>query len=98
MPRFDPDDLETNLGEQRAGQEASAPKSTDLGTQAAIPEVQESQPSERNRWYRLNRESDKDKKAKSEKAEDLDYVEEASDDLVWGKLGEGAPNYKNVGW
>lgn len=44
---------------------------------------------------------DKDEKKKKKNvdikaAEDLEYVEEV--DGVWGKLGEGAPNYKNVGW
>ena len=36
------------------------------------------------------------KNAQIKAAEDLEYVEEV--DGVWGKLGEGAPNYKNVGW
>lgn len=32
---------------------------------------------------------------------DIKAAEEVNDeevDGVWGKLGEGAPNYKNVGW
>lgn len=46
-------------------------------------------------WLRRSRKpSDK---PKSEKAPDeVDFVEEV--DGVWGKLGEGAPNYKNVSW
>lgn len=51
---------------------------------------------ERQKWYRRYRDSDKDKKAKGEKADDIDYVEEV--DGVWGKSVEGGPNYKSVGW
>ena len=36
------------------------------------------------------------KGAEIKAADDLEYVEEV--DGVWGKLGEGTPNYKNVGW
>ena len=52
---------------------------------------------ERQRWYRWHRDSaNKEKSEKRGPAEEVDYVEEV--DGVWGKLGEGAPNYKNVGW
>jgi len=52
---------------------------------------------ERQRWYRWHRDSaNKEKSEKRGSAEEVDYVEEV--DGVWGKLGEGAPNYKNVGW
>ena len=50
---------------------------------------------ERQKWYRWHRNSDTDKE-KKRSADEIDYVEEV--DGVWGKLGEGAPNYKNVGW
>jgi hypothetical protein len=46
----------------------------------------------RSKWYQTRKWSGE----KEKKAEEVDYVEEV--DGVWGKLGEGAPNYKNVGW
>jgi hypothetical protein len=52
---------------------------------------------QRQRWYRWHRDSEnKEKSEKRGSTEEIDYVEEV--DGVWGKLGEGAPNYKNVGW
>lgn len=58
-----------------------------------------SEKQEKSKWSRWNirpASGDNKDKVKKEKAEDVDYVEEV--DGVWGKLGEGAPNYKNVGW
>ena len=49
----------------------------------------------RQKWYHWHRDSDAAKEKKGS-ADEIDYVEEV--DGVWGKLGEGAPNYKNVGW
>lgn len=87
MPRFSPDE--------------SAPRLTECPTPAlnndhspahsAASEV--AQP--RNKWYQTRKLS-AEEKDKKEKIDDVDYVEEV--DGVWGKLGEGAPNYKNVGW
>lgn len=61
------------------------------------PETQDAelaQP-ERHRWYRWRRDSSASKEKKGS-TEEIDYVEEV--DGVWGKIGEGGPNYKNVGW
>jgi hypothetical protein len=66
-------------------------------TTTAQPESQDaelSQP-ERLKWYRWRRNSAASKEKKGS-TEDIDYVEEV--DGVWGKLEEGGPNYKNVGW
>ena len=50
---------------------------------------------ERQRWYHWRRDSAASKEKKGS-TEDIDYVEEV--DGVWGKLEEGGPNYRNVGW
>jgi hypothetical protein len=66
-------------------------------TTAAQPETQDAelaQP-ERQKWYHWHRDSDGAKEKKGS-ADEIDYVEEV--DGVWGKLGDGKPNYKTVGW
>lgn len=57
-------------------------------------DVEAGHPNNGYNWLRRSKKpSDK---PKSEKAEEVETVEEV--DGVWGKLGDGAPNYKNVGW
>jgi hypothetical protein len=60
-------------------------------------DMEQTQPTRRP-WYRWHRNSGTHAKSekKASSAEEIDYVEEV--DGVWGKLGEGTPNYKNVGW
>lgn len=57
-------------------------------------DVEAAQPKSGFHWLRASKKPSGG--SKTEKSEDMDYVEEV--DGVWGKLGEGTPNYKNVSW
>jgi hypothetical protein len=65
----------------------TSPEPTLRATEVAQPEKQ--------RWYRWRRDSTASKEKKGP-TEEIDFVEEV--DGVWGKLEEGGPNYRNVGW
>ena len=88
MPRFEADEPTWAVG---------SPTTTlhDTPDGGPGPNDEEASRPTRNKWYQTRKTSG-DKVKKAEKVEDVDYVEEV--DGVWGKLGEGAPNYKNVGW
>lgn len=70
------------------------PASLTTITKPATLDAELAQP-ERQRWYRWRIDSAVSKEKKGS-TEEIDYVEEV--DGVWGKLGEGGPNYRNVGW
>lgn len=82
MPRFAPDDSHDTQAASTHRSPSPSPTATVHDEEAAVPKTQP--------WWARGKKDEKEKEAED------DYVQEV--DGVWGKLGEGGPNYKNVGW